>query len=88
MIAVPSISGKRFFNLNPARMEIVVCNYAAFAVNKDDSSQLRILSMLRDMSTARLISYSTRRKRASTFARECSPASFLHSLTVIIPEQQ
>ena len=44
----PSTSGLKFVNFDPKNLEVVVCIDAAFAVNKDSTSQIGIVAMLRD----------------------------------------
>lgn len=51
MKGYPSLGGLRFVHIPPQSLEVVVCIDAAFAVNKDNSSQLGVVAMLLNKNT-------------------------------------
>lgn len=69
-----SIDGLRFVPLNPTTVEIVTCIDAAFAVYKDESSQLGIIFMLRDSATGRanVLHYASRKSKNASSLPSCS----------------
>ncbi len=60
-----SFEGIKYVRIEPEHMEIVVCIDAAFATNKDKSSQIGVLTMMRNRKTgaANIVQYSSTKSK-------------------------
>ena len=60
-----SFEGIKYVRIEPEHMEIVVCIDAAFATNKDRSSQIGVLTMMRNRTTgaANIVHYSSTKSK-------------------------
>ena len=83
--AEPSINGIKFIQLDVEKMDIVVCIDAAFAVNKDHSSQLGVLILLRETDSGKTNVVHFSSTKSKEFAKAYSAPSCLLWLTVSIP---